>query len=285
LIDLHTHTDESDGTLTPAQLVAAAIEQGLEALGITDHDTFAGYLAGLDAARQAGLPLVCGIELSTKFHGRSVHLLGYFLEEGAPPAPMRAWLDELQESRRDRNRRLVAKLQSLGVDVQLREVEALGRSLTGRPHFARLLIAKGYVTSYDEAFRVFLDESAQAYVERRGPDIEEAIRRIRDAGGISSLAHPIRLARIGGDEEQQIRELCGFGLQAIEVYHSDHSPEVIRRYETYARKYALAVTGGSDFHGIAKPDVRLGSGRGNVVVPLEVLQRLRDGVPYLPANQ
>ena len=150
MIDLHTHTDESDGTYTPAELVAAAVSQKLEALGITDHDTLAGYDAAEPLAREAGLDLVCGIELSTKLRGRSVHLLGYFLD--APPKQaFRDWLHEMQMSRRDRNIRLAAKLRSMGFDISLEEVEARGKSLAGRPHFAQVMVEKGYVENTRQA--------------------------------------------------------------------------------------------------------------------------------------
>ena len=127
MIDLHTHTDESDGTYTPAQLIETAVSSGLEALGITDHDTLAGYDAALPLAQAAGLDLVCGIELSTKLRGRSVHLLGYFLKQ-PPSQPFRDWLREMQLSRRDRNIRLAEKLRSMGMEVSIAEVESRGKS-------------------------------------------------------------------------------------------------------------------------------------------------------------
>jgi len=282
LIDLHSHTTESDGTVSPADLVESALRARLEALGITDHDTLAGYDQAQPLAEARGLELVCGIELSTKaaFDGRprqaSVHLLGYFPDSG--PAPeFRSWLLELQESRRDRNVRLAMRLRELGIEIQLEEVSALGHNLTGRPHFARHLLAKGYVKTIQEAFDRYLDESAPGYVERMEPGFAEAAGRIRQAGGISSLAHPVRLA--GRDpvlEPRLIRILVEMELAGIEVYHSDHSPEDVARYLGYAREYGLVVTGGSDFHGEVKPETSLGTGRrGNLRVPRGVLDQLR----------
>lgn len=274
MIDLHTHTDESDGTLSPAALVEAARARGLRALGITDHDTLAGHDAAEPLVREAGLELVCGIEISTKLaslRGRSVHLLAYF-PRSAPSDGFRAWLGELQEQRRDRNRRLAERLRSLGLDLELAEAEALGRSLTGRPHFARLLVKKGYVTDIRQAFHRYLAEDAPGYVERHEPAIEKAIERVREGGGFASLAHPVRLAlREAGHEKAVIASLCEAGMQAIEVYHSDHAAADTERYLELARRYDLAVTGGSDFHGDAKPSVRLGRPR----VGVEVLEALR----------
>jgi predicted metal-dependent phosphoesterase TrpH len=146
VIDLHSHTNESDGTFSPLELVELAHATGVEALAISDHDTFAGYDQALPEAQSRGLDLVCGIELSTRVPGqkaRSIHLLAYFLHQ-PPPEEFRAWLDELLAGRRDRNQRLVASLREKGVEIELAEVERLGRTLTGRPHFARILIDKGY---------------------------------------------------------------------------------------------------------------------------------------------
>src|SRR5689334_6118288 len=177
MIDLHSHTTASDGTFSPAQLVEEAGRRGVSTLGITDHDTFSGYDRAVPLARQAGLELVCGIELSTKLHGHSVHLLGYFLKDPAPA--FRTWIGELQASRRERNQRLIARLRELGLELTLAEVEARGGEMTGRPHFARVLIEKGYVKNMQEAFDKYLDESAPGYVDRREPAFAEAAKNIR----------------------------------------------------------------------------------------------------------
>lgn len=285
MIDLHSHTTESDGTYSPAELVAAACDVGLEALAITDHDNFFGYDMAAPLAEKAGLQLLCGIELSTKMpvngSRRTVHLLGYFLD--APPAAsFRNWLKNLHASRRDRNKRLAAKLQSMGMDIRLEEVEAMGRTMAGRPHFARLLVAKGYVPHYRAAFDMYLDESAQAYVDRDEPAFEEGIRLIADAGGISSLAHPVRLGVTDAlVEDTLIGTMRDYGLNAIEAFHSDHDPADTQRYLALAAKYSLHVTGGSDFHGENKPNVRLGVGPGTLSIPVTVLEKLRSAKPSL----
>jgi 3',5'-nucleoside bisphosphate phosphatase len=276
MIDLHSHTTASDGTFSPAQLVDEAARTGVRILGITDHDTFSGYDQALPQARQTGLELVCGIELSTKLHGHSVHLLGYFLDASLKSdgfGDFRTWIGELQASRRDRNVRLIARLRELGVDITLEEVQARGGGMTGRPHFAQLLIEKGYVSNMQQAFDDYLDESAKGYVTRREPKFGEAVQHIRDAGGIASLAHPIRLRE---DLAAVLPELCAAGLNAIEAYHSDHSPEQTALYLQLAKRHGLLVTGGSDFHGAVKPEIRLGTGRdGNLRVPEDIVDRLR----------
>jgi predicted metal-dependent phosphoesterase TrpH len=240
-------------------------------LAITDHDTFAGFDQAVPFARDAGLDLVCGIELSTKLHGSSTHLLGYFPK--GPSTAFREWILEMQASRRDRNRRLADRLRELGLDVTLEEVQAHGRSMTGRPHFAKVLLEKGYVKTMQQAFDDYLDESAKGYVSRMEPAFAEAVQRIHAGDGISSLAHPIR---VRGDLAALMPELVQAGLNALEAYHSDHSPELTARYRGLAEQYGLHVTGGSDFHGSVKPGIELGTGRsGNLTVPVEVIDKLR----------
>jgi len=273
LIDLHSHTHESDGTCSPAELLEEARRAGIRTLGITDHDTFRGYEQAVPLARQAGIELICGIELSTKLYGsRSVHVLGYFLD-GPPAEEFRNLILEMQADRRDRNVRLTARLRELGFDITLEEVQARGRGMTARPHFAQVMLAKGYVATLQEAFDRYLDESAIGYVYRREPSFAEGVRRIREAGGIASLAHPIR---VPGDLRSLMPELCASGLDAMEVYHSDHSPADTELYLSLAREYGLMITGGSDFHGGAKPGLFLGTGRnGSLKLPPDLLDNLR----------
>lgn len=271
MIDLHSHTDASDGTFSPAQLIEEAVRVGVHLLGITDHDTFAGYDAAVPVARGAGLELLCGIELSTKLCGRSVHLLGYFLTQEKVSA-LRSWILEMQAARRDRNVRLIARLQSLGFQITLEEVQARGRGLTARPHFAQVMVEKGYVTTLQQAFDEYLDESAKGYVYRHEPTFAEGVAMIRYAGGIASLAHPVR---VKGDIAALMPELCRDGLNAIEAYHSDHQPHHTEMYLALAKQYGLLVTGGSDFHGAAKPGLMLGTGRGgNLEIPADLFQKL-----------
>jgi len=281
LIDLHSHTDASDGTDSPQQLIDLARSAGLSALSITDHDTFFGYEQAREYATGLGFDLICGIELSTKFHGKTVHLLAYF-PQAEPTAAFRGWVREQQEYRRDRNIRLIAKLNEVGVAITLDEVEAIGRTMTGRPHFARVLLDKGYVKTMQEAFDSYLAEEGRAFVQREEVALAEALQRVGEGGGISVMAHPIRLGkRKAAEEEALVAEAVELGMTGIEVIHSDHSTTDVERYRGYAAKYGLLETGGSDHHGGNKPDITLGSGRrGNVTVPDEFLVRLRG---YRPA--
>jgi hypothetical protein len=282
LIDLHTHTDRSDGSTDPGDLVRQALTQGLRALAIADHDTLAGYDAALPVAQAAGLELVCAVELSTRPNEsqtpgktpgkreRSVHLLGYWLL--APPTPdFRHWLVTQQNSRRQRNIDLVAKLQQLGVDITLQDAEVYGRNQVGRPHFARVLLDKGYVSNIQQAFDVYLADEAKAAVDRDEPTLEEGIRRIVESGGLAGLAHPVRLPQRGPQLAPLLERLIQVGLQGIEVFHSEHSPENSNEYAELARRLDLIPTGGSDFHGDNKPGIHLGTG-----LPYAFLENMRE---------
>jgi len=266
IVDLHTHTTASDGTDTPEQLVRLAAAAGLAGVAITDHDTMTGSDEGIVIAEALRVPFIRGLELSTRLleektpQRRTAHILAFFALDPGPR--FRAWLDTLRAGRRARNIATIAKLNQLGFDVTLEEAEALGRNITGRPHIARALAQRGHVANLREAFDRFLREGAPAYVEREDPSAREGIQRIRDAGGIPSIAHIGRMHRHNAaDEESLIRTLVDWGLRAIEVWHSDHDPKRNTRYLEYAAKYDLATTGGSDYHGAHKPGVRLGHGR------------------------
>jgi len=280
LIDLHIHTTASDGTWTPEQIVTGARSLKLDAIAITDHDTFAGYEEAKPIAAREGVQLVCGIELSTKLQPpgaarpKTVHLLGYFLR---PPSPaIMEWVALQQQIRHDRNVELCARLAELNVPVTIDEVRARDKSMAGRPHFAAIMVEKGFATSIQDAFDKYLDEKGAAYVDKHDPSFAEGLRQIREAGGIASLAHPVRLNRHGRDEEDLLRQMVKMGLQAIEAHHSDQPARLRDRYEAMAQHYRLAVTGGSDFHGDNKPGVQLGTGReGNVNVYKKHLERLR----------
>jgi len=275
MIDLHTHTRASDGTLSPSQLVSAAVQMGLEALAITDHDTFAGYEEAVPCAAASGLELICGIELSTKYRGRSVHLLGYFLSRG-PTEEFRRWIAGLQESRHVRNEALVEKLRGKGCRITLEEVQERGGTLPGRPHFAAILVEKGHAESTQHAFEEYLSDSAECYVPRKEPTFAEAVARIAAGGGISSLPHPGRVSKDPEVLTDCAREMRDLGLRAIEVHHSDHSEGDVAFYQALASRLPLAITGGSDFHGDTKPRVALATGADqNVLVPYAVLDDLR----------
>jgi predicted metal-dependent phosphoesterase TrpH len=262
-------------------------------LAITDHDTLAGCDEAASYAADHGLDLICGIELSTRLDpeltklvqpwlgGRrvpSIHLLGYFLTS-EPSADFRQWIVGHQDSRRKRNLDLVEKLRGLGLDITLTEVSKLGGNLTGRPHFAEMLLRKGYVRNKQEAFDLYLADDARAAVERDEPGLLESIGVLRRARGLPVLAHPSRLPFAEDRDALRVlmQELCAAGLVGLEVWHSEHSSTQQALYEQLAAEFHLEATGGSDFHGSNKPSVLLGTGiDGNVTVPGKSLVSLRE---------
>ena len=292
MIDLHTHTTASDGSVQPSELIRLAVEQGLEALAITDHDTLEGWDEAVPVAAKSGLTLIGGIELSTRLEPElvemvqpwmgsrrlpSIHLLGYFVA-AVPSDEFRAWIVGHQESRRRRNDQLINKLRGFGFDITLEEVSRLGGKLTGRPHFAEALLRKGYVKNRQEAFDLYLADHAQAAVEREEPGLVESIGMLKRSQAVPVLAHPVRLPF--ADQPKALRallaKLSAAGLEGLEVWHSEHSQEQQTLYEDLAREFGLVATGGSDFHGSHKPSIGLGSGiAGNISIPKSRIEALR----------
>ncbi len=268
MVDLHSHTFESDGTDSPSGLIDKAAAAGVTTLAITDHDTFSAHPVAEIRALELGIRLIRGVEISTRARNRSVHLLAYWFH---PPVPVafEQWLSQMLEYRRERNHHLAGRLRSLGVDIEVAEAEALGRTITGRVHFAKVLIAKGYVKTINEAFNKYIGEDAPGFVLMEDPKTPDAIRKVREFGGVPVLAHPIRLGMKDPDvEEAFIREQVEAGLLGLEVMHSDHDEVARARYATLVERYGLSSSGGSDYHGDIKPQVLLGRGvNGNVAVP------------------
>ncbi len=278
-IDLHTHSTVSDGTLTPAQLVAHARERGLAALALTDHDHVGGLAEARREGERLGVEVVAGVELSAEDpEAGELHLLGYLFDEEDPA--LLARLEALRDARALRGARMVERLREAGLDVSLDEVVrevAPGASL-GRPHVARVLVAKGHAASIEDAFDRWLGEGRPGHVPKERLAPEEAMGLIHAAGGVVSLAHPVTIR----DEKQEalVRRLAALGLDGIEVVHSKHGPHERSRFGGWAKALGLVATGGSDFHGANKPDVELGDGkRGNVRVGPETLAALRQRLP------
>ncbi len=246
-VDLHLHTIASDGTMTPTELVAMAAKQGLSAIAITDHDTFAGISEGRAAAKAQRLEFIPGVELSAYFRGEDVHVLGYFVDEH--DQLLNTKLKQLRESRELRAHRIVEKLSTAGVNLPWAAVEnvAQGDAL-GRPHVAHALVQQGVVQTISEAFERYLGRDGPAYVPKFVLDLEDIFDVVHGAGGIASLAHPAHW----GVGIETITTLKDRGLDAVEVWHIDHTPDDVEGYLEIARKLGLLITGGSDCHGLRK---------------------------------
>ena len=257
IADLHTHSTASDGQYRPAELVQLARDRGVELLALTDHDT----LDGLDEAAQAGaalgLRILRGVELSAREY-RNLHILGYSFSTG--PSPLSNLCQEMRGRRNRRKYEIMDYLRSKGVDIPLAEVEALASGgVVGRPHFAQVIVRHGYAAANHEAFDRWLDtEEFQEINNRFKVDARTCVEAIKAAGGKVSLAHPYQMGLPDDELEELVRQLAGWGLDAIECFYPNYTPEQQDFYLRLAEKYRLHRTGGSDFHGErVKPDVKL----------------------------
>ena len=257
IADLHTHSTASDGQYSPAELVGLAKDAGIEALGLTDHDTVDGVGEAVEAGGASGVRVIPGVEFSAREYN-IFHILGYGIDPADPG--LNALCEERRGGRDKRTLEIIRYLTEKGMPISLAEVEAVaGGFVIGRPHFARVMLAKGYITDLRQAFDLYLDtEEYHNYMGNGRPTAERCIRVIRGAGGKVSLAHPHQI-RIGDEAlDKQVRELIGLGLDAIECYYPKHTAAQTAFYLELAKKYGLHVTGGSDFHGEkVKPEIRL----------------------------
>ena len=261
-LELHAHTLYSDGVLSPAELVALAVERGLFALAVTDHDSVEG-IAEAQAAAADRLELVPGIEVSSSLGGQDVHVLGYFVDP--EHAPLRQRLQRFREERRERALAILDRLAALGLAVPAEEVfAAAGPGVVGRPHIAHALLRAGHVPSLDVAFQRLLGSRGSAFVPRPAFASAAAVHMIRDAGGVAVLAHPGLLAR------RLVEQLVEAGLGGIEVWHPQHGVSAQRNWYELTRELDLVASGGSDFHGPNR-----GAGLGEMPVPEAVLASLR----------
>lgn len=247
MLELHCHTTHSDGTLTPQQVVEAAIAAGVRILAITDHDTTSGWDEAMAAAQHRDLEIVPGLELSTVHNGRSMHILGFYPDRDQIQTP----LQERLAGRHRRAQKILAKLAELGYPVEL---EPRNNLAPGRPHIAVALVRAGYAQSSQEAFDRWLGSGKPAYVEYEKFAATDGIRLLRQCHAVPVWAHPYLFS--GGEVEDVLPELVSAGLLGIEVYHPTHSPSQRRKLEDLCQRYSLIKTGGSDYHGPAKVDDR-----------------------------
>lgn len=267
-IDLHTHSTASDGSEAPEAVVALAERNAVRVLALTDHDSLDGIPAAAERAREAGIRLLTGVELSVQEEGSDVHLLAYGFDPEEPA--LRQAIARYRDSRRDRARKILSRLKGLGIRISLDDVEAIAHGgAIGRPHVAEALLRDGHVDSFNEAFQRFLGHHAPAYVPKTAVSLEEATGFVREAGGVTVLAHPGTLNR-----DHHIPTWARRGLDGIEVWHSKHDAAAVARYQGYAQLHGLLMTGGSDYHGERTPAVTVGS----VAVPESILAPLDEAL-------
>lgn len=274
MIDLHTHSTESDGTLSPQELMQLAADIGLSAIALTDHDTVNGLAKAKPVAQKLGIELVPGIELSTDYNGTEVHMLGFYIDDTDP-----AFLSKLQkfiESRDLRNEKMAFLLQKEGFDITLDKLyQEYPESVITRAHFARYLVEHGFVKDRDTVFRKYLGDNCRCYVPREKITPFEAIDFIHLGGGLAFFAHPV-LCHMNHDRLRFfIRDLKDAGLTGMEAIYSMNTPGDERNMKKLASEFDLLISGGSDFHGENKPYIHLGTGKGNLNIPDTILDNIK----------
>lgn len=274
LIDLHTHSDCSDGTLSPADLIRHAAECNLSAIALTDHDNTDGIAAAYEAAANTDVELVPGIEFSTEYLGTDIHIVGIDFDWKNEELQHR--INYYRSERERRNQKMIDRMAADGIDISYGQMaEAFGESLWTRAHFAKYLIAKGVVSDIGEAFSDYLGDGCKYFIPREKVSPFEVVRLIRQFGGIPILAHPFQYNFSDEKLRTLLTELIECGLLGMEVYYSTHTPENCDYLLALAKEFELAPSGGSDFHGSNKPDIELGSGKNNLQIPYSILENLR----------
>jgi 3',5'-nucleoside bisphosphate phosphatase len=278
-IDLHIHSTASDGTLSPLEILTLAQDLNIAAISITDHDTLDGSKDALLSGIPPSVKFLTGVEIGSEpppsfSCAGSFHILGYAVDVDHPE--LNHTLSMLRDSRKRRNPQILELLSRLGIEITLEEVRNLaGDGQLGRPHIAQFMVEKGYVPSIDAAFDEYLGNGKPAYVDRFRFECEKTIKTILNAGGIPVLAHPLLLGIKENDIlEDLIAVLTEMGLRGIEVYYPEHTKNLIAYYSRLASHFNLLITGGTDFHGDIKPEIKMGVGKGDFLVPYELYEKL-----------
>ena len=267
MLDLHNHTTASDGLLGPAALVARASARGIRGMAVTDHDTVAGVAEAVGEGRRLGVEVISGIELSTvRAGGKPLHVLGYLFDPAC--TEFLGSVDAVVQARVDRNHAILGRLATLGMPLTMDEVASFADGVVGRPHFARALVAKGYVRKVDRAFDRWLGDGRPAHVVSQTLDPDAAIAMLHAAGGVAVIAHPLTYEKDAGRLEALIAPLAKAGLDGLEVYYPEYTSGQVSMLRCFADRYKLIATGGSDFHVEPGPATQ-------PAVPADTLERLR----------
>ena len=273
-VDLHTHTCRSDGSMTPSELVELAIQKGLSKIAITDHDTVDGLKEACDYARGKDIEVIPGIELSTEWHGRDIHMVGLNIDAEADG--FRHYLAEFVNSRDLRNDKMCKMLTEAGMPMTYEELQAeYPGSVITRAHYARFMLSRGYTQSLKEAFDRYIGDYCPYFIPREKITPAQGVELIRKAKGIPVLAHPMLYKMSWAGIQELTDTLLPEGLMAIEAIYTTNTASDERETREFAKKNGLLISGGSDFHGAAKPDIDLGVGKGKLFVPEEVWSNLR----------
>ena len=283
LIDLHTHSLKSDGAQTPADVIRTAHAAGLRAVALSDHDNVEGVPEAMEEGKRLGIEVIPAVELSAQ-SDTELHILGYFIDVNNKK--LTEAMKYALQVRDERQEEICRKLNEQGFRITMEEAreEAHGNPVLCRAHFAQLMVRKGYAPSVQEAFRQYLSVGCYAYSNRQALTGPEAVSLIRDAGGIAVAAH---LHLIKMEEEplrEYLRSLIPYGLEGVEGYYTDYTPELEKCYQSMASDLGLVISGGTDYHGANKPHISIGKGRGNLAIPYSVLEGLKERQKFVHGN-
>ena len=274
LIDLHTHSLHSDGAQTPTDVVKTAADAGLSAIALSDHDCIEGVQEAMDAGSRLGVEVIPAVELSAQ-SDTELHILGYFIDINNKR--LQDTMKYALQVRDERQEETCRKLREQGFDITMEEAraEAHGNPVLCRAHFAQIMVRKGYAESVKDAFNRYLSVGCYAYSNRQALTGPEAVSVIREAGGIAVAAH-LHLIKLPDDElREYLKSLIPYGLDGVEGYYSDYTPDMEQRYRAMAKELGLVLSGGTDYHGANKPHLRIGKGKGELEIPYSVLEGLR----------
>jgi predicted metal-dependent phosphoesterase TrpH len=278
MIDLHTHSTASDGSLSPAELMERASERGLSAIALTDHDTIAGLEEAEKEAEKHGLRFIPGIEIEILWEPGEFHLLGLGIHR--PSALFLEAISELARRREARNREIIERMRRSGIEVSYEEIRSLsGGHSVGRPHFATLLVNRGFVKNREQAFARYLGKDKPFYVPKEGMEFSHALAIIKDAGGLAILAHPLSLYVAWGRLPDLVKDFKAQGLDGLEAWHPTAKVHACKRLESLGKSLGLFITAGSDFHGESRPERKLGITAGDRKIDEAVLE----AIPVLAA--
>ena len=272
-IDLHTHSNCSDGSMTPTELVRHAAEKGLKAIALSDHDTVSGIDEAIEAGKRYNVEIVPAIEFSVQSETET-HILGFYIDHKSPI--LVEALENINKVRRLRTLNTCEKLQNLGFDISMEEALAIAPSgLIGRAHFARILMEKGYISSVKEGFDKYLANGRPAYDGSQYLTAESAVKLIEEIGGVSFVAHPHLIRLQDAQLREFLIELKKYGLCGIEGYYNEYTPEMQDYFQSLASELGLEISGGTDFHAKMKPHIEIGIGQGDMKIPYSVLENIK----------
>ena len=275
IIDMHVHSNASDGTFSPDALMEEAKRAGLSAMALTDHDTMDGTAPAQEAAEKLGIEFIPGVELSTDYLGCEVHVLGYYVSKDDPK--LKSMMEQFRDFRSSRNDRMVESLQQEGFSITMEELKKRAPdSILSRAHVAKYLVETGQAPDISFVFANYIGEGCRCYIQRPMISPIDAVNLIRGAGGICVLAHPVMYKLPEDDLHRMIQEMKDAGMCGIEAIYSENTAGDEKRFRELTASYGLIVTGGSDFHGANKPDIKLGVGKGDLHIPYRILEELKE---------